>query len=115
MNKLLYSVFLFFSVIFTLVSCEQNKYPTVNFTSEPLIVGDSALLEVLHVSDARFSYSATRNESMPVFEISDFTGTTTMVYALHPGTDTLWVGTMWADGTSAHGLGFYSIINVIPK
>ena len=101
--------------ILLITSCNRQERLEVKFTSEPLAVGDSALYEVLHVSDAVFSYSATRDEAKPVFRISDFAGTSTTVYALNPGTDTLWVGTKWNEGINTHGLGFYTIIKVVDK
>lgn len=112
MKKLLYLSLLILGAI--CISCEKQR-PKVNFQSGPLVVGDSALYEVLHATDVDYSYSETRDETTPVFSISNFQGKSTTIYALNPGIDTLFVGVAWSEGMFPYGLIFYSIIEVIEK
>ena len=61
------------------------------------------MASVSDVNSASYSYSKSRNESKPVFSISNETGFSTTIYALNPGTDTLWISIRYSKGIYAYG------------
>lgn len=112
MKKILYFSFLFLGLFLT--SC-KNQRPQINIGTNPLIimVGDSAYISVSDANYVNYEYSKTRDESYPVFEISDYKGEQTTVHALNTGTDTLFVCMQWSQGIFAYGLPVGVIIKVI--
>ena len=107
MKKILCAVWLVSAII--LASC-TTPHPEISI-STPIVqrigmyVGEKARLDIINVKvyDAQYYYSNSRDESKPVFEISNFTGASTTIYALNPGTDTLKVDYNWGTGIFAYG------------
>ncbi len=101
MKKILYLSFLFLGLFLT--SCKNQK-PQIHIENPLIItVGDSIVASVSDVNSASYSYSKSRNESKPVFSISNETGFSTTIYALNPGTDTLWISIRYRKGIYAYG------------
>ncbi len=97
-----------------MASCEYQQ-PEVSFTASQytLSVGDSAVLEVYHANHVDFQYSETRNAETPVFEMSNRSDYSTTIYALNPGTDTVWVSYRWTQSIFAYGNQIPITINVV--
>lgn len=97
-----------------MASCEYQQ-PEVSFTASQytLSVGDSAVLEVYHANHVDFQYSETRNVETPVFEMSNRSDCSTTIYALNPGTDTVWVSYRWTQSIFAYGNQIPITINVV--
>ena len=115
MKKIFYLPLLWLGMV--LIGCEKQE-PKINIqTGSPLLleVGDSALVEVQYTKEAHFSYGESRDESNPVFEISDCTSTSTIVHALNPGADTLFVGYHYTRGIFAYGHQTMVLVKVVEK
>lgn len=67
-----------------------------------MTVGDSITIEVYHAKKVEYTYSSSRDVAHPVFEISNFKGASTTIFALNPGLDTLFVGYRWTSGSAAY-------------
>ena len=71
------------------------------------------MLEVYHANHVDFQYSETRNAETPVFEMSNRSDYSTTIYALNPGTDTVWVSYRWTQSIFAYGNQIPITINVV--
>ena len=80
-----------------------------------MTVGDSTTIEVYHAKKVEYTYSSSRDVAQPVFEISNFKGASTTIFALNPGSDTLFVGYRWTSGSAAYGRQEGVVINVREK
>lgn len=112
MKKVFY-LFLCFAGI-SLIACENSK-PIWDYSASKYIleVGDSAVYSVHNAESVSYNYSNSRDNNNPVFEITDFTGESTTIYARNVGIDTLWVGCGWQEGIFDHGITSAIIIKVI--
>ena len=66
---------------------DQAKYPSSCFVYKDL----SKKFKIKNADDVKYSYSDTRNPAEPVFNLSQFAGDTTTIYALNVGVDTFYV------------------------
>ena len=111
-----FAYFLFAVTAVFFASCKHNE-PRINVGANPVILmkGDCAAISISDANEVYYEYSKSRNESNPVFEISDFKGFTTVVRALNVGTDTLYVNMNWNVGMHDYGLPVSVTIKVIDK
>ena len=112
MKKIFYLSFVLFGLC--IVSC-KHQHPDVHITSLTLEVGDSSFVQVTDANDVKYQYSNSHNESTPVFSISNKNGNETTIYALNPGTDTLWISFRWNNGMYSYGELMSYTIQVIEK
>lgn len=112
MKKVFY-LFLCFAGI-SLTACENSK-PIWDYSASKYIleVGDSAIYSIHNAKSVSYDYSDSRDNNNPVFEITDFTGESTTIYARNVGVDTLWVGCGWQEGIFDYGITSAIIIKVI--
>jgi hypothetical protein len=114
MKKIFYLLLIIFGI--SLTACERQS-PIWDFSASKYIleVGDSAMFRIYNAQSVSYNYSDSRDNENPVFEITHFSGDSTIIYARNVGSDTLWVGCGWQEGIFNYGITSAVVVRVIEK